>query len=367
MELDNNQRAFLALVSAGLWEKRVLLSNYEKIDFEEIYRLAEEQAVVGLVASGLEKVEDVAIPREWALRFAGAALQIEHRNIEMNKFVANLITKLREKGVYSLLVKGQGVAQCYERPLWRASGDIDLLLSESNYNKSKELLVLTAQSVEKEDPYERHLGMTIDNWTLELHGSLRTRVSSKVDKGIDDLQDELFYRGSVRSWKNGETLVFLPDVNIDVLLIFTHILKHFFIEGIGLRQVCDWCRILWVNRDRIDRGFLETNIRKMGIVPEWKSFATLAVERLGMPSEAMPFYTSNTKRAKKILYVIFNTGNMGHNRDKNYQKEYTLIIRKLITFGIMIKDSAQRFFVFPRNTISSVWMFTKKGIVDLFR
>lgn len=47
------------------------------------------------------------------------------RNKTMNALVAELIKKLRNKDVYTLLVKGQVVAQCYERPLWRCAGDID--------------------------------------------------------------------------------------------------------------------------------------------------------------------------------------------------------------------------------------------------
>ena len=367
MELNNCQQAFLALVSAGLWERSVPHFQYGDMDFEEIYRLAEEQAVIGLVAAGLEKVDGLIIPKRWALKFAGSALQIEQRNSAMNKFVAELIQKLSEKGVYALLVKGQGIAQCYERPLWRSCGDIDMLLSESNYTQAKEILLPIAQMVEKEEPYERHLGMTVDNWMVELHGSLRTWVSLKIDRGIDNLQNELFYGGSVRSWVNGGTQVFIPSVNIDVLLIFTHILKHYYIEGVGLRQICDWCRLLWVNREGIDRKYLETNIRKMGIMSEWKSFAALAVEKLGMPSEAMPFYFTGNKKALKILLSMFDSGNMGHNRDVTYQKEYKPIKRKIATFGVMIKYSVRRLIIFPCNTVNSLWMFTKRGVADLFR
>ena len=81
---DNNIKAFLALVEAGLWEKDVRLSQLKDIDYNEIYRLAEEQTVVGLVASGLEYVIDVKIPQKSALTFVGSALQLEQRNTSMN-------------------------------------------------------------------------------------------------------------------------------------------------------------------------------------------------------------------------------------------------------------------------------------------
>ena len=130
MQSNNNQEAFFALLRAGLWEQEVRLENLGPIDFGEVYRLAEQQSVVGIVAAGLEHDIDTRIPKEDALTFAGAAVQLEQRNVAMNSFVADLIQKLRSNGVYTLLVKGQGLAQCYERPLWRTCGAVDLFLSK---------------------------------------------------------------------------------------------------------------------------------------------------------------------------------------------------------------------------------------------
>ena len=137
MSLDNNQQAFFELVRAGLWEKEARLASFGNVNFDEVMRLAEEQSVVGLVTLGLEHVSDVKVPQEWLLQCIGSTLQIEEQNKKMNEFVAKLIEKMRHEGIYSLLLKGQGIAQCYERPLWRSCGDVDLLLSHDNYNKAK--------------------------------------------------------------------------------------------------------------------------------------------------------------------------------------------------------------------------------------
>lgn len=200
----------------------------------------------------------------------------------MNEFVGRLIEKLRREDVYSLLVKGQGVAQCYVRPLWRSSGDVNLLLSEDNYKKAKAVLAPLASSVERENRYTKHLGMIIDNWEVELHGNLRSCISRKVDRGLDEIADSVFYGGYVHSWMNGRTHVFLMGADCDVFYVFTHILQHFFQGGIGLRQVCDWCRLLNRYHQELDLRLLETRLRKAGIMTEWKTFAALAVDILGM-------------------------------------------------------------------------------------
>ena len=74
---DNTIEAFFALVRAGLWETEVRLEPYSEVDFDEILQLAQEQTVVGLVAAGLEHVDDVKVPQALTLQFVGHALQIE--------------------------------------------------------------------------------------------------------------------------------------------------------------------------------------------------------------------------------------------------------------------------------------------------
>lgn len=305
MSRDNNLEAFFALVRAGLWEKEVRLLPFGKLDYGDILRLAEEQSVVGLVTAGLEYVADVKVPQEWVLQFVGQSLQIEQRNTAMNKFIAEMVDKMRVVGIYTLLVKGQGIAQCYERPLWRASGDVDLLLSEVNYKKAKELLLPLSSSNKNEERYSQHLGMSIGQWYVEIHGSLRTGLSERVDKEVDANQKDVFYGGQVRSWKNGSTQVFLPAPGNDVFFVFTHFIKHFYKEGMNLRQICDLCRLLWTYRDSLDYGMLEKRIRRAGLVSEWQAFAALAVDYLGMPVEAMPMNDSRFKnKAERILKHI---------------------------------------------------------------
>ena len=235
MGLLNNQKAFLVLVRAGLWENEVQLLTCGKIDYKVIRKLAEEQSLVGIVAAGLEHVVDIKIPKEDILTFAGGTLQIEQRNQAMNLFIQSMIGKMRSAGIYTLLVKGQGVAQCYERPDRRASGDIDLFLSENNYDKAKMFLSPLAANVEKEGLYTKHLGIHIGQWVVELHGSLRCSLSSRMDRVLDDIKHDTFYGGNVRSWMNGREQIFLLSVENDILFVFSYLLKHFYIEGLGLR------------------------------------------------------------------------------------------------------------------------------------
>lgn len=352
--MDSNIQAFFSLLRAGLWEKDVHLLSEEKIDYSYIFQLAEEQAVVGLVAAGIEHLKGIKVPRDIALTFAGATLQLEQRNTAMNCFIAELVSRMRTVGIYTILLKGQGIAQCYERPLWRACGDVDFYLSQDNYNKAKEYLTQKASHVDVEREDILHLGMTIDSWVVELHGSLRCGLSKRIDQRLDKVQGDIIYNGSVRLWINGGTQVSLPRADEDTIYVFTHILEHFYKGGIGLRQICDWCRLLYTYKDSLNYGLLESRIQEMRLMTEWKAFAAFAVDYLGMPAEAMPLYSSEKKwsrKGDKICAFVMEVGNFGHNRDNSYHAKHPFLIRKIYSFCRRCGDLFRHARIFPLDSL----------------
>lgn len=352
MGLGNNQQATLALLRAGLWEKETRLLPYGKIDYGEIRKLAVEQSIVGLVTAGLEHVFDAIVSKEEILHFIGATLQIEERNKAMNGFIRDLVDKMRRADIYTLLVKGQGVAQCYERPLWRIAGDIDFYLSKDNYEKAKALLMPLAQNIEPEDKTRLHFGVTIDGWVVELHGTMHTGISRNMNKISDEIHNSIFYGGSVRSWNNDGVQVFLPSPDNDVMIIFNHFISHFYGEGIGFRQICDWCRLLWTYKESLNLGLLESRIKEAGLMTEWKAFGAFVVEYLGMPEGAMPFYlktSTYTKKAKKICKLLFETGSFGINKEYGNRRTASKVKYYLITFSVRMKEFARLTTIFPVN------------------
>ena len=375
MKLDNNQRAFFELLRAGLFPVhgerfKVNDSLFHNVDWEKVYQLAQEQSVQGIVLCGLEELRakslELRVPQMLLLQWIGEVQQIEQRNKEMNAFVAELIEKLRKAGIYALLVKGQGVAQCYEKPLWRCSGDVDLLLSNDNYPKAKSALIPIASEVADEDETAMHQALVINGFDVELHGKMPFSLSKRVEEGIDDVLNDLFCRGNVKSWDCNGTQVFLPSPDNDVILVFTHFLYHFFIEGVGLRQICDWCRLLYTYKDSLNYGLLESRIKAMGLMSEWKAFYNLASRYLGMPdldsqdsqarmsdqrsSASFMFQDSSyDKKADRIMELVLKSGNFGHNKDLSYRTRYSGMTYKIVAAWRRLKDFASLIPVFPMD------------------
>ena len=378
---ENTRKVFLELVKAGIFP--VHDSGFTvngPVDWKAVYQLAEQQGVIGLVAAGIEAVQGEwlkvhgtpLVPQTVALQFIGFTLQIEQRNKMMNQFVARLVADMRKADIYTLLVKGQGIAQCYEKPLWRTSGDVDLFLSEENYAKAKEKLVPLASSVDEEYEREKHLGMTINGWVVELHGRLYCGLSSRIERELDDIYVDTFNGGNVRSWNNNGVQVFQLGKENDVFYVFTHILQHFYKEGVGLRQIWDWCRLLWTYRDSLNHELLEQRIKRAGLMTEWKAFYALASKYLGMPdlvqgSWLMVHDSGFDKKADKIMEFILKAGNMGHNRDMSHFSKKPYFVRKCVSMGRRIGDLFRHARIFPMDSLCFSFTIMKNGLVSAMR
>lgn len=394
---DNSVDVFFALVRSDLWGKagsnhNVDLDLNEKVEWDKVYQLSQEQAVQGMVLHGIERLkrqnDKLSIPQVFLLQWIGEVQLIEQRNREMNVFVADLFEKLHNQGVEAFLVKGQGLAQCYEKPLWRTSGDVDILLSNDDYLKAKEFLLPLGVLSEPEETAKRHLAINIEGWTIELHGTLHCGLSRAVDKLLDEVQADTFEGKMsdrrdkiVRVWKNGETIIPLLSVENDVFYVFTHILQHFYKGGIGIRQICDWCRLLWTYKEFLDQGELESRIREAGLMSQWKAFGAFAVEYLGMPMEAMPFLNVRgkkvdgrceievnlRKKADKICDFIFEVGNFGQNRDNSYFQKYSYFVQKCISAWRRVNDLYRHAAIFPINSIRFFFGIMHNGIVSAIK
>lgn len=370
MQFTNNELAFFALLKAGLWEKDVRLSQFGNINFNVIRKLAEEQSLVGVIAAGLEHSRDVHVPNPILMQFVGRVLQIEQRNKAINVFISVLEKRLKAENVSALLVKGQGVGQCYERPLRRTSGDVDFILDEDNYQRGKLLLSKIGSSVHEENPFDKHFSVGLDGFVVELHGTMRSMLTKQADDFIDALQVDLFNSGRNRIWNNNGTPVLLPCPDDDVLFVFTHILKHFFNYGIGLRQFCDWCRLLYTYYNMMDMRLLESRLISMKLMSEWKVFRALAVNWLGMPQERVPFYSPAKgwgRKAKRVISFVLQTGNFGHNRDNDYYQNSNAIIKGIRSFWRHTCDSVRHTFIFPLDSIKIWFRVLVNGVGDAIK
>lgn len=213
-----------------------------------------------------------------------------------------------------MLLKGQAYAQQYPQPEWRQCGDIDLYIGEADYPRACSLARQCGwQSLPNENnqPGGKHYGCYLQGVHIELH-----RLAAILDRPAANRRFQPWSRNQLshtsRTMRVEETEVPLPPPLFDVVFVFQHLYHHFLNGGVGLRQLCDWVRLLHAHAPAIDRDELETLLCRFDLLPGWKMFGCIAVDRLGLPVGEFPFYSPRHRaQSERILAMILREGNFG--------------------------------------------------------
>ena len=313
--MTNEQLAFLHLLRVGLWgdrEQDALVAVIEKGGFswQAVIDLAIEQASLGVMTDGMVRLPRALRPaKNFYFNVIAQTSDIEKENKKMNSFAPVLMGKLKEKGIRSLLLKGQGVALCYPQPLHRMSGDIDLLISDDEqFYRGCQLMKRISTSWDW-DEKSSHAEFDAMGFVVELHGKYGFTICPNMTKNLRTWNDK-----RENGFRQREGML-LPSAQFDAIFIFSHMLNHFMTGGVGLRQVSDWMMHLYAYHQDIDREMLREDLELLGLMKFWKVFAGMAVKLLAFPAEEMPFYEDGgsvqERTATRLLTAIFRTGNFG--------------------------------------------------------
>ena len=292
------------------------------IDWQMLYSFASKQALLGLCFDGIERLgkeypEELKlnpIGRELLMTWMGKAQQIRRQNMKVNAEAGKLFSMLREDGFRCCILKGQGNALMYPNPYSRTPGDIDVWV-----NASREYLTEYAKCHFKleDDIRFHHLETTMGGVPVELHffpcsmnNPLYHARLQKWFKRNAELQCS-----NVVSLPDGIGEIAIPTTAFNVIYQLTHLYRHFFDEGIGMRQMIDYYYV--VNNDEllVIRDTLQKELKHLGL---WKfAGAVMYVlhETLGLSEEKM-IAPMDEKRGKLLLSEIMNGGNFGKHFTK---------------------------------------------------
>lgn len=322
--MNRTLSALLALLRAGLWNKRVDNPGLFPLSVEEwegVYVEARRQTVTGWVYQGICSLPDEWMPpRKQLFRWTVDIDRIEQRNRRMNRSLLQLTTWFEENGFPAVVLKGQGVAAFYEEPLWRECGDIDLFFPcLDDRLKAETWLVEQGFILErKPDDSTEYAWQRI---AVEHHSDLFDLQSPKVQGYLKKLVEEKGFE--CMDMGNGYAIR-VPSPAMNLLLLNTHILKHAIGKGIGLRQLCDMARAYAVWGKRVDGEEIRDLYKKMGIAKWSRLLHAFLVEMLGMPSAYLPYQEKKKETAAPLWNIVLRGGNFGqHGKGDKVQDEPT--------------------------------------------
>ncbi len=303
------QVAFLALLKAGLWGKSINdeIFPLDEDTWKQIYLLARRQTVEGILFDGMMLLPRTCLPpMPLLMKWTAEIDRVESMNRQMNKVVGNLATLFADHKITAVLLKGQGIASCYDNPLHRICGDADWCFPEKGeWGKAYKLIADTGVTIKRQAGFSmtyKWKGCLIEHHkrVLDVHNPfLHTYLHSFFE---ENYCQELVLDGKV---------VNILSPLLTHLSVNTHILKHMLAFGIGIRQLCDTASVYRHYYGEVDGAELEKIYRKMGIYRWIQVLNALLVGYLGMPADFLPFPLSGDEDAEWMIEDVLQVGNFG--------------------------------------------------------
>ena len=363
---------FFRLLRVALWggETAVAVDAVSRDSVMGALRIAKAQTVLGLVAnevlktnylSGLLTDQDKASLMRFVMNNLATGQML-------NNSLVSIVNELRRHGVEPVLLKGQGIAKYYPLPELRQCGDIDIYVGQENFAKTCEVIggMSTPEDHQGDIPSLKHFHTRIGKAFIEIHRYTDVYWPKKYDRVYQKVSDAGMHSDLV-PLDFGGLSVMSPAVDFNVFFIFNHFWHHFIADGVGLRQICDWVRLLHVNHGKINLDYLSDVLCKMKLMKEWQVFAYIAVNTLGLPAEEMPFYDTNfEKKADEVLRLIVLEGNFGQENMKGYNRPKGYIAGKWYSFRKRFGRNLRVLRIFPMESLRYISKVFICGIGVMF-
>ena len=363
---DRTSAQFFELVRSGLWGVKASADLFAGgADWDSLCRAAARQSLTGIFSDGINTLpQQMMPPADTARKLFVSVESIRRANMKLESVLAELVTLLRDNGIEGILLKGQGLARNYPVPNHRMCGDIDMYTGK-DYERSCSLVRTFGESEGHEDECEKHFHFERRGCTIEIHKYVNVDPNPFSDRKLQAWSDALLGNPSdLRQTVICGTEVNLPPVQFDALFILLHIADHLIRGGIGLRQLCDWCRFMAVHHDEIDIRALEKDVRRLKLMNIWRIMGWIAVNRLGLPEEMMPFYSDNAERKALIcLDTIMRQGNFGqYGAVQRPGRETAFLRRKLLNSLVVIRQQSELLRMIPCEVLRFLPWYILDGL-----
>jgi len=234
-----------------------------KEDWATIYDFCKKQTIIGVVLVGVNKLpEDLRPPREILDHWICQGFYIHQQNIKMNAMCAKVTKMFADRGLRSVILKGQANARLYPDPFSRQCGDIDILVEGGKKNVIRHLQEMGLMEGAEITPHHVEIDKKFfGGVTVEVH--FEAVDCMPLGKGR---RLQKFLRKNAREqrfWYETSSF-FEPSMEFALMMQLSHIRRHFISGGIGLRQFVDYY-VLLMHATLAELDESHQNLKKYGL------------------------------------------------------------------------------------------------------
>lgn len=328
-------------------------------EWGELYAMAKKQSLVGVCFAGVQKLQaQRQAPNSWGneqgellyLQWMGMAAKIQQRNETVAKRCVELQGMFEADGFRTCVLKGQDYARYYFNDnvddnhnldvnanlnvnpnlkddmagdsacklglrsglgLLRQSGDIDLWVKG---NMDEVIAWARKKGVEIGHIDIKHSDMGFFKDTdVEVHFRPSWMYCPKTDERLQKWFEEFGRFDEAYGMK-------VPPLEFSLVYCMVHIYRHFFSEGIGLRQVLDYYFLL-IHSSAVQRQDAMSVFERLHMKGAVAGIMYLLTECFGM-DEGYRLCAPDAEIGRFLLKEMMTSGNFGHDdsRFKHVEK-----------------------------------------------
>ena len=341
----NIVQIFFKLIRIGLGDPVAGFPILDSTQWQELYTLARQQAIVGVLSIAIESLPNEKRPsREIILKWIVATEQIKQLNQHLNKTSQKVELQFKDNNFQCCILKGQGIAQLYPNPELRTSGDIDIWINSSR----KKIISFIGNLSKSHHVVYHHIdglkidginidGLKIDGIKIETHFTPSFMADPfaniRLQKWIKETSTEQF-NNIINICGVGQ--IHTPTLAFNRVFILHHIYRHLFYEGIGLRQMMDFYYVLKQGFTNEEQEETLRIYKKLNLINFAGATIYVLHEIFGL-EEMFYIVSPNVKYGKVLLSEILLGGNFGQVKQRNNTKENKLqrgwrIIKRSLQF-----------------------------------
>ena len=244
---------FFELLQIAIGNRKELTRQLTDDEWETLYGICEKQALLGIAFAGVERLpKEQCPPFEVLAEWVHDAQVAKDRNERLNEECEALTRRLERDGFGSCILKGQSNQVNYPEHLkdYRTAGDIDVWLMP----KGKETLSLNRRrraimkyvmaKVGDQRVIYHHVDFPVMNTEVEIHFT-----PSWMKNPFHNRRMQKYFEYEWNNIEKTDYGFYIPSASLNVVYQLTHIYRHLFNEGIGLRQIIDYYFVLQKVRD----------------------------------------------------------------------------------------------------------------------
>ena len=237
------QKIFFDFLRFCIGSAKEIPDSLKEADWKELYAIAQKQALLGVLFYGIRRLpKELAPEQKLLMQWMVMAEMIRKQNIKLFQDSVKVCQNFENEGFANCILKGQGNALLYPDPYMRTPGDIDIYLSGGRKKIMKYVDRVRPNQVMR----YHHVDFPVMKTAIEVHFTPSYMFcpihNRRMQKWFEKVMGEQCnHRVSL---PDGFGEIYVPQVSFNVIYILSHLYRHIFTEGIGLRQLLDYYFVL---------------------------------------------------------------------------------------------------------------------------